>query len=174
MGVSRTVIAAFVIALLPGVAWAQRVTKVPDGDTLVVDGVGKVRLLGIKSADAPPVQLGPSGPAPQPRHDPPNTPSAPAPAAIGGRISLKHDRPSRDFLRKAALGKTVRIEYDPLVGPNGDRAAYLFLEDGTLLNSEMLKAGWARTDAARPFERQTEFKRLEDDARSASVGIWIR
>ena len=64
MGVLRTVIAACVIAFVPAAAWAQRVTKVPDGDTLVVDGVGKVHLLGIKSADEPALHLGPSGPPP--------------------------------------------------------------------------------------------------------------
>jgi endonuclease YncB( thermonuclease family) len=170
MRILRTVTAALVIALLPAAAWAQRVTKVPDGDTLVVDGVGKVHLLGIKSADQPALNLGPSGAPPQPRHDP----STPAPAAIGGRISLKRDHPSRDFLQKAALGQTVRIEYDPSAGSSGDRAAYLYLEDGTLLNAEMLKAGRARIDVTRPFAREKEFKRLEEEARAAFVGIWIR
>ena len=174
VGVLRTVIVASVIALLPAAAWAQRITKIQDGDTLVVDGVGKVHLLGIKSADEPAAQIGPSGAPPQARHDPPNTPNTPAPAAIGGHISLGRDRPSRDFLRKAALGKTVRIEYDPLTGSNGDRGAYLFLEDGTLLNAEMLKAGWARVDVSRPFSRQLEFKELQQQAQSAAVGIWIR
>ena len=50
----------------------------------------------------------------------------------------------------------------------------MFLEDGTLLNAEMLKAGRARLDLTRPFVRETEFKRLEGEAQSASVGIWIR
>jgi len=170
MRVFRTVTAAFVIALVPAAAWAQKVTKVPDGDTLVVDGVGKVRLLGIKSADQSAVRVGPSGPQPQPRHDP----SSPAPAAVGGLINLSRDRPSRDLLQKLALGQTVRIEYDPLVESKGDRAAYLFLENGTLLNAEMLRAGRARVDATREFERQEEFKRLEEQARTAAVGIWIR
>ena len=170
MSILRTVIAALVIAFLPTAAWAQRVSKVPDGDTLVVDGVGTVHLLGIKSADEPALNLGPSGPPPQPRKDP----STPAPTAAGGRVSLTRDRPSRDFLRKLALGKTVRIEYDPVAGTSSDRGAYLFLEDGTLLNAEMLKAGRARLDLTRQFERATEFKRLEEEARSASVGIWIR
>jgi endonuclease YncB( thermonuclease family) len=169
VGLPRAVIAAFVITFVPAAAWAQRVTKVPDGDTLVVDGVGKVHLLGIKSADEPALQLGSSGPPPQPRQDP----STSAPAIVGGRIRLSRDRPSRDFLRKLALGKTVRIERDPLVGASGDRA-YVFLEDGTPLNAEMLKAGRARLDLTRQFVREEEFKRLEEDARSASVGIWIR
>ena len=170
MGILQTVIAALVIALLPAAAWAQRVTKVPDGDTLVVDGVGRVHLLGIKQADTPATQIGPSGPPPEPRHDA----SKPAPAAIGGSISLGRERPSRDLLKKLALGKTVRIEYDPLAGTSSDRRAYLFLEDGTLLNAEMLKEGRAQLDLTRPFAREKEFRRLQEEAQSAAVGIWIR
>jgi endonuclease YncB( thermonuclease family) len=170
MGILQTVIAALVIAFLPAAAWAQRVTKVPDGDTLVVDGVGRVHLLGIKSADEPALHLGPSGPPPQPRRDP----STPTPPAISGRINLTRDRASRGFLRKLALGEIVRIEYDSLAGSSSDRGAYLFLEDGTLLNGEMLKAGRARIDLTRQFVREEEFKRLEEEARSASVGIWVR
>jgi endonuclease YncB( thermonuclease family) len=161
---------ALVITFAPAAALAQRVTKVPDGDTLVIDGVGKVHLLGIKSADEPPLQVGPSGPPPEPRRGP----DTPPPTAVDGRIGLSRDRSSRDFLRKLALGKNVRIEYDPLVGSNRDRAAYLFLEDGTLLNAEMLKAGRARIDLSRGFAHEQEFRRLEEEARSASVGIWIR
>ncbi len=169
MGVLRTVIAVFVIASAPAAAWAQRVTKVPDGDSVVVDGVGKVRLLGIRSADQPAWHLGPGGPLPPPRRDPPATPPA-----ASGHINLTRDRPSRDFLRKLALGRTVRVEYDPLVGSDGERGAYVFLADGTLLNAEMLKAGRARIDLTRQFVREQEFRRLEEDAQSASVGIWVK
>lgn len=170
MGVLRTIVAALVIVLAPAVAWAQRVTKVPDGDTLVVLGVGEVHLLGIKRADEPALHLGPSGPPPQPRRDG----STPAPAAVSGSVNLSPGRPSRDLLRKLALGRTVRIEYDPLAGSGSGRGAYLFLEDGTLLNAEMLKAGRARLDLTRPFVREQEFRHLEAEAQSAAVGIWIR
>lgn len=166
----RTAIAAFAIALVPAAALAQRVTKVPDGQTVVVDGVGKVHLLGIKSADERALHLGPSGPPPQP----PGDPSMPTPPAVSGGINLTPDRPSRDFLRKLALGRTVRLEYDPLVGSSADRGAYVFLEDGTLLNAEMLKAGRARLDLTRQFVRETEFKRLEDEAIRLRLGIWVR
>jgi endonuclease YncB( thermonuclease family) len=169
MGFRRTVIAVFVLALAPATAWAQRVTKVPDGDTLVVEGVGSVHLLGIQTADQPPLQVGPGGPLPPPRRDPPSTPPA-----ASGHINLTRDRSSRDFLRKLTLGQTVRIEYDPLVGSEGDRGAYVFLADGTLLNAEMLKAGRARMDVTREFVRKQEFKRLEEEAQSSSVGIWAK
>jgi endonuclease YncB( thermonuclease family) len=168
--VFRTIVAAFVIVFAPGVAWAQRVTKVPDGDTLVVHGVGEIHLLGIKSADEPALRVGPSGPPPQPRRDP----STPAPTVVGGSVNLTRDRPSRALLRTLALGKTVRIEYDPLAGSGSGRGAYVFLENGTLLNAEMLKAGRARLDLTRQFAREQEFKHLETEARSAAVGIWIR
>ena len=170
MRIPQTVIAALIIALLPAAAWAQKVTKVSDGDTLIVDGIGKVHLLGIKEADKPATQIGPSGPHPEPRHDA----STPAPAAIGGSISLGRDRPSRDLLKKLALGKTVRIEYDPSAGSRGDRTAYVYLDDGTMLNAEMLKEGRAQLDLTRPFAREKEFRRLQEEAQSAAVGIWIR
>jgi micrococcal nuclease len=93
---------------------------------------------------------------------------------VSGSVNLTRDRPSRDLLRKLALGRTVRIEYDPLAGSGSGRGAYLFLEDGTLLNAEMLKAGRARLDLTRPFVREQEFRHLETEAQSAAVGIWIR
>lgn len=165
----RVIVASAVIAFVPAAAWAQRVTSVSDGDTLVVDGVGKVHLLGIKGADQPALHVGPMGAPPEPRRDP----STPPPAAVSGHINLSRDRPSRDLLRTLALGRTVRIEYDPLAGSKG-RAAYLFLDDGTLLNAEMLKAGRARVDLTRAFVREKEFSQLEAQAQSAAVGIWIR
>jgi endonuclease YncB( thermonuclease family) len=171
VGVFRTVIAAVVIAFLPAVAWAQRITNVTDGDTLVVDGVGTVHLLGITHADEPVLHGGPTGPPPQPRRGP----ETPPPAAVSGHINLTRNRPSRDLLRKLAMGRTVRIEYDPLIeSKNGDRVAYVFLDDGTLLNAEMLKAGRARVDLSHQFVREQEFKQLEAQAQSAAIGIWIK
>jgi len=170
VGVLRTLIAALVIALVPTAAWAQKVTNVTDGNTLVVEGVGNVRLLGIRNTDPSALQMGPHGPPPQPR----NGPDTPPPTAVGGRIALGRERPSRDLLRKLALGKTVRIEYDPSAGSSGPRTAYLYLEDGTMLNTEMLKAGQARIDLSRGFAREKEFRAIEEQARSAGVGIWIK
>src|SRR5262245_46064064 len=112
----------------------------------------------------------PSARAPQPLQDA----RTPPPMAVGGHLSLKPDRTSQDWLRKLALGKTVRVEYDPLVGSSNDRGAYVFLEDGTLLNAEMLKAGRARLDNTRQFVREQEFVVLQEQARSGSLGIWVR
>jgi len=156
------------LALFPTVAFAQPVTKVLGGDEVVIDGVGKIRLLGVRSADAPAVRLG--------SHSTPQRPTAdgrlPTPPVIAGTVSLKRERPSRTFLQQLALGKTVRIQYDSLAG--GKERAYLFLEDGTLINAELLRTGHARVDLSRPFEHEAEFKRLEEQARRAELGIWMQ
>jgi endonuclease YncB( thermonuclease family) len=50
----------------------------------------------------------------------------------------------------------------------------LFLEDGMLINAEMLRTGHARVDLSRPFAHEAEFKRLEEQARRAELGIWMQ
>lgn len=150
-------------------ARAQQVTKVSSGDTIFVSGVGKIRLLGIRSLDEPALRVGPgTTPPPQPRTDP----STPPPAAISGAIRFDRARPSRDFLRQLLLGKAVRIQYDPLVHDASEMRAYVFLPDGTLVNAEMLRQGKARADVSLAFAHQEEFKRLEEQARADNVGAW--
>jgi len=163
--------AALTIAILPSSAFAQTVTKVPSGDTVVISGVGKIRLLGIRSADEPALRIGHGTvPPPQPRKDP----GVPATPAVSGGISLSRERPSRTFLQQLVLGREVRIQYDTLVPDKKDRRAYVFLQDGTLVNAEMLRRGKARVDLSYQFAHEAEFKRLEEEARSAEVGIWLQ
>jgi endonuclease YncB( thermonuclease family) len=107
--------------------------------------------------------------APQPKTDGPR----PAPPLISGAYNFKREQPSRAFLQKLILGRTVRVEYDPLVGDSGDRRAYVFLDDGLFVNAEMLRTGHARVDLTREFAYEPEFKRLEEEARNARIGIWI-
>ena len=168
-GRALALVAAFVVAV-PASALAQRVTKVPSGDTVEIAGLGKIQLLGIRSADERALSVGPgTTPPPQPRSDP----STPAPTAVSGAIKLKRERPARAYLQQLVLGQTVHVQYDPILGDKNERRAYLFLEDGTLVNAEMLRAGRARVDLSREFAHEAEFKRLEDEARRKGVGIWI-
>jgi endonuclease YncB( thermonuclease family) len=168
-GRALALVAAFVL-VLPAAALAQKVTKVSSGDTVEIAGLGKVQLLGIRSADQPAVSVGQgTTPPPQPRSDP----STPAPPAVSGAIKLRRERPSRDYLRQLVLGKNVRVQYDPIVGDNDAHRAYLFLDDGTLVNAEMLRAGRARVDLSREFAHQVEFKQLEEEAKGKGLGIWI-
>jgi micrococcal nuclease len=84
------------------------------------------------------------------------------------------------FTRRMVEGKRVRLEFDPA---NTSRAhkdstqqrrtlAYVFLEDGTLLNAEIIKQGYGFAYTRFPFERVDEFRRLEREARDQGRGLW--
>ena len=162
--------------VLPIVIWlavcvaasAQEVTKVVSGETIEVEGVGKVRLVGIDAGD-PAVRFGPTGPARPPR----SGPERPPPPLITGSIPVDPDSASEDALKRLVLGKRVRLEYDEAANKGrGTRRAYVFLEDDTMVNAEMLRAGHARVDTSRPFSSLDEFKELEQEARAEFRGVW--
>jgi micrococcal nuclease len=84
------------------------------------------------------------------------------------------------FTRRMVEGKRVRLEFDPA---NAARAhkdntqqrrtlAYVFLEDGTLLNAEIIKQGYGFAYTRFPFARVDEFRRLEREAREQACGLW--
>jgi endonuclease YncB( thermonuclease family) len=147
---------------------AQNVTKVRGGDTLEVSGLGRVRLAGIVATD-PAVALDKLRTTAPPR----SGPDSPPPPLIGGRINLTPDRPARTFLTKLVLGRTVRLEYDPLTkDAPGVPRVYMYLPDGTLVNAEMLREGHARVDTSMPFSRVDEFSQIELDAKDAKRGVW--
>jgi micrococcal nuclease len=149
-------------------ASAQEVTKVINGETIEVEGVGKVRLVGIEAGD-PAMRFGPSGPARPPR----SGPDSPPPALITGSIGVKPDSTAGDALKRLVLGKRVRLEYDGSANKDrGTPRAYVFLEDDTLVNEEMLRAGHARVDTSRPFSSLDRFQELEAEARADLRGVW--
>jgi len=167
---SRFALAAIGLTLMLAVpAAAQQVTKIDSGDTIVVDGVGKVRLIGIRSVDESPLGVAPNQ-QPSARRDPPGPTSLP-PTAVGGAVKLKPNRPSKDFLTSLLLGQTVKLQRDPLIGEKG-KLAYVFLENGTLVNAEMLRRGAARGDFSHEFAHELEFKRIEAEAQEAGSGFW--
>jgi endonuclease YncB( thermonuclease family) len=118
---------------------------VVDGDTLDVQGVGRVRLLGI---DAPEFGSGFDTPAP-------------------------FAREARDRLAALALGRWVRLEGErERQDTYGRVLAYVFRTDGVFLNGEVLRAGLARVIARQSLRRLGELRRLEEEAQRARRGIW--
>jgi micrococcal nuclease len=84
------------------------------------------------------------------------------------------------FTRRTVEGRRVRLELDPA---NASRAhkdstqqrrtlAYVFLEDGTLLNAEIIQQGYGFAYTRFPFARMEEFRRLEREAREQRRGLW--
>jgi micrococcal nuclease len=124
------------------------VERVVDGDTLLLAGRERVRLIGV---DAPEIAH---------RDHPHDEPSG---------------RAARDFTRELAEGERVTLSFDPNDGPRdryGRTLAYVTLPDGRLLNLEIIRAGWAEAYRAFGYVRKREFMAAEREARAAKRGMW--
>lgn len=126
------------------------VTKVEDGDTIEVSMQGhleKVRLIGV---DTPEV-VDPRKPV----------------QCFGKQASA--------FTKSLVTGKKVKLMTDSITS-NRDRydrlLRYVYLEDGRLLNSEIIKGGYGFAYTAFPFTKVDEFSALETTARQNNAGLW--
>ena len=83
-------------------------------------------------------------------------------------------REARDANERLVLHKRVRLEFDAEQRDRyGRLLAYVYLEDGTFVNAELMREGWARTLTIRPnTSHAEEFHHLEDEARAARRGLW--
>jgi micrococcal nuclease len=122
------------------------VAQVQDGDTLTLTDGRRVRLLGI---DAP--ELEKEG----------------QPAEF-----LAHK--AKKVLTDLTRGRRVRLEYDQLRYDRFQRLlAYVFLEDGTCVNRELVAQGLARVYSQPPnTARQEELLAAQREALEAGRGIW--
>jgi len=123
------------------------VTRVIDGDTLVLDGGEKVRLIGVDT--------------PETVH--PNKPVE------------RFGREASAFTRRMAEGRTVQIESDAQSGARdryGRTLAYVWLPDGTLLNREIIRQGYGFAYTHFPFTRIDDFRSAEREARAELRGLW--
>jgi micrococcal nuclease len=124
----------------------HRVTRIVRADAIEVEGVGTVRLLGIE------------------------TPDGKAPKEIYG----VHGQRAVTFAEKMMLGQEVRLEFDTesSANPDSKTQAYVYTRDGTLVNSEMVKQGFAFVRGTEQFRLANEFRGFERDAMQAMRGVW--
>lgn len=121
------------------------VTNVVDGDTLDVTGLGRVRLIGV---------------------DTPETKHPKKPVEYFGVEAS-------NYLKKLATGKKVKIEFDQqMTDKYGRTLAYLYLEDGTLINAAIIKNGYGHAYTRFPFKKMEEFRKYEREARLGNKGLW--
>ena len=107
-------LAAVLPALAPAGAAGQIVERVVDGDTIIVRGVGRVRLIGV------------------------DTPETVAP----GRPVEFFGREASAFAKRLLEGRRVRLEYDrERTDRYGRTLAYVHLADGTFANAEIIRRG---------------------------------
>lgn len=70
-------------------------------------------------------------------------------------------------------GKPVRLEYDWQKKDKYNRLlAYVFLEDGTFLNLEIIKQGYGFAYTKYPFKYLEQFRQAEKEAREQGRGLW--
>jgi len=140
------VLALTQIAVADATQWRE-VTRVVDGDTLVLDGGERVRLIGV---------------------DTPETVHPQKPVEYFGKEAS-------EFTRRTADGKRVRLEYDQGTGRQdryGRTLAYVYLEDGRLLNLEIIEGGYGHAYTRFPFAKMEEFQKAERTARETGSGLW--
>ncbi len=133
-----------------GVTW-YTVIRVVDGDTFWVDdGSGKglkIRLTGID--------------APEPRNS-------------GKKLKGYFGSESSGYLAQLLYGQEVRLEYDvSRLDRYGRTLAYVYLRDGTFVNADLVKNGYATVMTMPPNVRYAdEFVKLAEKARKQKRGLW--
>lgn len=85
-------------------------------------------------------------------------------------------REAAEFNRRLVEGKSVRLEFDVQRRDRyGRLLAYLFLEDGTFVNGELLRQGYAQLLTIPPNVKYADrFVELQREARQAKRGLWGR
>lgn len=161
---AATLLAATTLAAAAPPAERQtgRVVRVGDGDTVTVqlgERRERVRLIGV---DAPELHASPkldrdAARSRRSRHDI---------QADGAR--------SHAFTKRRLLGRTVALERDVEARDRyGRLLAYVWLEDGTLFNVELVREGWAQTLTKPPNVRHADaLLAAQRAARAARRGLW--
>ncbi|MBI3312169.1 MAG: thermonuclease family protein [Candidatus Omnitrophica bacterium] len=122
------------------------VERVIDGDTVVLAGGARVRYIGVDTPEL---------------HHP--------------RKPVEfYAREAKEFNRRLVGGKKVRLEWDVQRRDRYQRQlAYLFLEDGTFVNAELLRQGCAQLLTIPPNVKYADlFVKMQKEAREAKRGLW--
>ena len=144
----------FVLALLlasvlsAGAQELVRVKRVVDGDTIILESGERVRLLGVN--------------APEVNHP--------------KKLVEAFGKEAAEFTQRMVEGKLVRLEFDPHVSKQDKSSrtfAYVFLQDGTFLNAEIIRQGYGFVVRnSPPLKYESDFVQLELNARKKRSGLW--
>ena len=135
------------------------VTRAVDGDTLKLANNERVRLIGIDTPEIhESVKLY--------RDARKNKQDITVIQALG--------RKSHEFTKKLVEGKQVRLEFDAEKRDKyGRLLAYVYLQDGTFVNAEIVKQGYANLMTFPPNVKYADlFQKLYREAREAKRGLW--
>lgn len=131
-----------------------KIIHVVDADTLLVKDGNKIMRVQLIGVDAP-EKTGP------------------------GRYPQCFDDESKHQAVEQFLSKNldVRLIRDDLLtdtDPSGRYLRYAYLKNGDLLNQKILQTGLGKQylDPARKYQKQDQFSKDQEEARSKNLGIW--
>jgi micrococcal nuclease len=135
------------------------VARAVDGDTLKLENGERIRLIGI---DTPEMHES----AKLYRDSKKSGQDLKTIQALGKR--------AYEFTRDLVEGKRVRLEFDAEKHDKYKRLlAYVYLKDGTFVNAEIVKQGYASLMTYPPNIRYVDtFKKLYQEARENNRGLW--
>lgn len=125
------------------------VNHVIDGDTFELDDGTRVRMLGI---DAPE-------------------------AGFGSKTPQPFSAEATEWLKSRIEGREVALRFDyPSTDRYGRTLAWVFEQDGTLVNELMLREGRVKllADFGLPADLEPNLRKAEAEARIRKTGIWAR
>jgi len=127
-----------------------KVEDFADGDTIKVDMSGKTETVRFIGVDTPET------------HDPRK-----AVQCFGIKAA--------EYTKTTIGDSPVRLEADPL-NTNRDRydrlLRYVYLQDGRLINAEIIKSGYGFAYTSFPFSKLEEFKAYQKEAMEGNKGLW--
>jgi len=128
----------------------RQVSRVIDGDTLILSPNDKVRLIGVDT-----------------------------PETIHPKKTVEcYGKEAKEFTQSAVAGRTIRLVLDDANAGRrhkdryGRILGYVYLQAGMMLNAELIRRGFAHAYTRLPFRYLVEFRRLEQNARDRGVGLW--
>ncbi len=126
----------------------QKVRYVIDGDTVVLSNGEHVRLIGVDTPE------------------------------IKSKYHPKNDYyaiEAKEYASKVLTGKKVFLREEELQSHEdkyGRRLAYIFLEDGTFFNRELVRLGYAKPIYYFPYKYKKDFLWLAEQAEKKGLGLW--
>ena len=135
------------------------VKRVVDGDTLLLDNGERVRLIGIDTPEL---------------HESAKLERDAQRSKQDAREIQEMGKRAYEFTKKLVEGKRVSLEFDVEKQDRyGRLLAYVFLKDGTFVNNEIVKQGYASLMTFPPNVKYADsFRNSLQEARENKRGLW--
>lgn len=135
------------------------VTRAVDGDTLLLENGQRVRLIGVDTPEL---------------HESSKLHKDSKRLKMSVKSIQKLGEKSYEFTKKLVEGKKVRLEFDvEKYDKYGRLLAYVYLQDGTFVNAEIVKQGYANLMTIPPNVKYADsFVKLFKEAREGKKGLW--